>query len=122
MRMSELGKDTERKVQPDGTVLWYRQGVLHRDNGPAVECPNGEQRWFQSGREHRENGPAIVRPNGSRQWFRDGKLHREDGPAVDGPDGAKKWYLNGEPWPDGPSVVARQRAAKAGANKDDGGR
>lgn len=115
--MAEDQDGVERRVERDGRVLWYRYGVLHRDNGPAVEYPSGEQWWFQFGKEHREDGPAIIRPDGSKEWFRDGKCHREDGPAVERLDGTQRWYLNGELWEDGPSVIARQRAEKARAVK-----
>ncbi len=113
----------ERRVKADGTALWYRYGVLHRDDGPAMEYPSGEKRWLQFGELHREDGPAIIRPNGSTQWFRDGVCHREDGPAIERADGTKEWWLNGEHWWDGASILAQQRAEKARAmnlTEDDG--
>jgi CheY-like chemotaxis protein len=75
-----------------------------------MEGPDGEKRWYRFGKAHREDGPAIIRGDGSKEWFRDGKHHREDGPAIEGADGSRRWYFNGEPWDDGPSVVARQTA------------
>ncbi|HEV2175166.1 MAG TPA: hypothetical protein VGT24_04895 [Candidatus Acidoferrales bacterium] len=107
----------EIKVRADGTKLWLLYGVLHRDDGPAAESPDGDRRWYQYGRLHREDGPAIERPDGSKEWFREGKHHREDGPATEGRYTTPRWYLNGEDWPDGPSVVARQKAEKARALK-----
>lgn len=119
--MNEDG--VEVKVLADGTKQWLLYGVLHRDDGPAVEFPTGEQWWFQYGKEHRDDGPAIIRPNGSNQWFRDGKCHREDGPAIERADGWAEWWLNGERWFDGPTILARQKAATAlalGLPKNDG--
>lgn len=107
----------EIKEQPDGTILFYRYGVLHRDGGPAVVGPYGEERWYRFGKEHREDGPAIVRADGSKEWLRDGKHHREDGPAVERADGSGRWYLNGEDWSDGPAIVARRKAEKFRAMK-----
>jgi hypothetical protein len=115
--MTEAEDGIEIKVQADGTKLWLLYGVLHRDDGPAAESPDGDKRWYQYGKLHREDGPAIERPDGSKEWFRDGKVHREDGPATIAADGSKRWYLNGEPWHDGASIVARQKAEKARALK-----
>jgi hypothetical protein len=115
--MAEEEDGVEIKVEPDGTALFFRYGVLHRDHGPAVMRPNGENWWYQFGKEHREDGPAIVRADGSKEWLRNGKHHREDGPAVEGANGSNRWYLNGETWDDGPSVVARRKADKARAMK-----
>lgn len=138
--------EVEIKVERDGTVRFFRDGELHRDDGPALIQPgpygtefqfwqfgvlhrddgpavvrfgpNGrEEWWFQFGKKHREDGPAIVQSNGSQEWFRDGKVHREDGPAVIGADGSKRYYLNGEPWDDGASVIARRKAEAAKARK-----
>ena len=115
--MTEEEDGEEIKFLADGTVQFYLYGVLHRDHGPAVMRPDGEKRWYQYGKEHREDGPAIERADGSKEWLRHGKHHREDGPAATAPHTTPSWYLNGEDWPDGPSVVARQKAEKARALK-----
>ena len=53
---------------------WYRNGKLHREDGPAVVCVGGSSKW----------------------WYRHGKLHREDGPAIEhDDDGLYHWFLNG---------------------------
>jgi hypothetical protein len=109
--------EPEIKVESDGTKLWYLYGVLHRDDGPAVQRPDGDKRWYQYGQLHREDGPAIERPDGSKEWLRYGKHHREDGPATVSRNGSERWYLNGEDWPNGPTVVARRKAEKARALK-----
>jgi hypothetical protein len=66
----------------------YRQGkyIGHR----------GVQRWFKDGKLHREDGPAIIESDGSEYWYKNGKLHREDGPAIACKDGTKHYYLNGK--------------------------
>lgn len=53
--------------------LTYDGLVCQTDN---VKC------WYQNGLLHREDGPAILWPNGSSEWRVNGKLHRLDGPAV----------------------------------------
>lgn len=56
-----------------GTVVHYQDDrclVLHRENGPAVECPNGDQYWYTNGQLHRIDGPAVDTDNGTnRMWW-----------------------------------------------------
>ena len=80
----------------DGTKEWYHNGKCHREDGPAIECAGGTKYWYRNGECHREDGPAIERSNGTKYWYRNGECHREDGPAVEWPDGDKYWYRNGE--------------------------
>ena len=51
--------------------------------------------WYKNGVRHREDGPAIEYADGRKQWYLNGLLHREDGPAFEWADGEKQWYLNG---------------------------
>lgn len=60
-------------VQTPNGKLWFRHGIPHRENGPAVENNNGYQEWRRNGSLHREDGPAILRPDGSREWWLRGK-------------------------------------------------
>jgi len=57
---------------------------------------NGSKIWYLNGKLHREDGPAIEKSNGIIYWYLNGKRHREDGPAVECANGDKLWYLNGE--------------------------
>jgi len=70
---------------------WYKDGALHRHEGPAVERGSGGEEWWLNGKRHRKRGPAITnvfegQPSTAevvhQQWFQHGKLHREDGPAI----------------------------------------
>jgi len=79
----------------DGRKEWYRNGLLHRDDGPAIERENGDKAWYRNGLLHREDGPVIERANGSKEWYRNGLFHREYGPAVEGANGRKEWWRNG---------------------------
>ena len=82
------------KVDDNGTIFWFINDKLHREDGPAVEHADGSKSWYLSGECHREDGPAIERANGDKYWYLNGEYHREDGPAVDHADGTKHWYLN----------------------------
>ena len=75
---------------------WRFNGILHREDGPALARANGTRAWFINGELHRLDGPAIEWASGTKQWFKNGKLHREDGPAIEYPDGNGSWWINGK--------------------------
>ncbi len=54
-----MAKKPEKIEQKDGTIEWYLDGNLHREDGPAVEKPDGTRVWFLHGKQHREDGPAV---------------------------------------------------------------
>ena len=84
------------EIDKDGTKLWYLNGQLHREDGPAVEYPDGTKYcWFLNGLFHRINGPAYEEKNGYKSWWINGQQHRTDGPAIEYPDGTKFWFLKG---------------------------
>jgi hypothetical protein len=60
-----------------------------------VEYPNGTKVWYLNGLCHREDGPAIEYFNGGKEWRCHGLIHRVDGPAIEGSNGSKDWCLNG---------------------------
>lgn len=101
------------------TELWFQEGRLHREDGPAVVeqgVIEGEH-YFRHGLYHREDGPAFVRhylDGGDPPisiWFRQGHLHREDGPALieggpDDEDRCEAWFRDNKLHrEDGPAVV-----------------
>jgi hypothetical protein len=95
-----FGLYMESKQEPimtttsDGIKQWRLDGVLHREDGPAIEWGDGYEVWYQHGKYHRDNGPAVEYGNGDKFWYQHGKLHREDGPAIVYHNGNKEWYLN----------------------------
>jgi len=102
----------------NGDEQWYRDGKLHRENGPAkvttdkyldtsfklVYYSTKTKRWCLNGKLHRVDGPAVEYYNGDKAWYLNGRLHRVDGPAAEFSDGEKAWYL------DGKSVTEQQHA------------
>jgi hypothetical protein len=64
---------TNPVVDEYGTQRWYRDGVLHREDGPAVIWHDSYRFWYQDGKLHRLDGPATVHPNGIRRWYLDDK-------------------------------------------------
>jgi hypothetical protein len=82
------------KINDSGNRVWYLNGKLHREDGPAIEYPNGDKWWYLNGKYHRTDGPAVEYANVYKAWWINGELHREDGPAMEFADGDKAWYLN----------------------------
>ncbi|MFZ6847259.1 hypothetical protein [Undibacterium sp. RuRC25W] len=82
-------------VNKNGDKKWYLNGVIHREDGPAVEFADGTRHWVINGINHREAGPAIELAEGDKYWLTNGKMHREDGPAIEYQNGKKEWFLNG---------------------------
>ncbi len=74
-------------------VFYLENGLLDREDGPAVENNNGTKLWYLKGVMHRENGPAIEYSNGDREWYLNGKRHRRDGPAV---ESSNQWFYEGQ--------------------------
>jgi len=87
---------TGKVKRVDGAIFWYQNGILHREDGPAIEQESGEKYWYQNGILHRKNGPAIIYPDGGKYWYQYGSLHRDDGPAVEETrEGFVEWWQDG---------------------------
>ena len=85
-------------VNSSGTCIWYNElGERHRVHGPALSTPDGTHMWYQNGVLHREGGPAVVWPDGDQHWYWHGHLHRTDGPAMEHSDGRCIWFTHGVP-------------------------
>lgn len=63
---------------------YLEDGLLHREDGPAVVCSDGLEAWYRHGLLHREDGPAVADPGTHYlAWFRDGVAQRvEHGSGV----------------------------------------
>ena len=98
-------------VDDFGNTRWYKDTkckVLHRENGPAVDCANGHKEWWQNGQLHRIDGPAIEWWDGDKRWYQNGKRHRIDGPAVMYANGSKAWYINDKAMTETEFIAATQ--------------
>lgn len=71
-------KEYTVQVHADGTTLWYLNGELHRDNGPAVESTDGYKEWYHNGKYHREDGPAYESEDGHKEWHLNGVEYTEE--------------------------------------------
>lgn len=89
-------EDGPATVYPNGSKMWFKNDLLHRDDGPALDAADGSKFWYQNGLRHRVDGPAIIKKNGGvKEWWLKGRLHRDDGPAIELECGWKAWYYNG---------------------------
>ena len=66
------------KVNDYGTKAWWLNGLLHREDGPAVEDSDGNKSWYLNGKCHRVDGPAVEYSNGSKSWYLNGKELTEE--------------------------------------------
>jgi hypothetical protein len=73
-------------IYQDGTQLWVKNGIIHKEDGPAIIYPNGTMMWVVNGIVHNENGPALIRSDGSRGWFLNGQIYKISGPDDGGDD------------------------------------
>ena len=67
----------EVRVYADGGKIWYLNGKLHREDGPAIEYTDVNEQWYLNGKLHREDGPAIEHTNGDKYWYLNGKIMTE---------------------------------------------
>lgn len=63
-----MNKQIIREVFED-RVEYKCNGLLHREDGPAIVHSNGNQFWYVNGLLHREDGTAIEKYNGEHEWF-----------------------------------------------------
>jgi hypothetical protein len=71
-----MNKQPELVISENGTKEWYLNGVLHREDGPAVEWVSGYKAWYKNGKLPRTDGPAIETfwwlngyPYSKEEWF-----------------------------------------------------
>lgn len=60
-------------IRTNESTAWYKEGLLHREDGPALIMNDGTKFWYRNGLWHRENGPAVEWANGHKEWWIEGK-------------------------------------------------
>lgn len=74
----KLGKRCTLQTDQYGTKRCYRDGKLHRIDGPAVQHESGGSEWYENGLRHREDGPAYISHYGTKQWYLHGVCYTEE--------------------------------------------
>ena len=93
-------------ININNNILYWKDGKLHRLDGPAIIYANGDQEWYVEGKRHRLDGPALIRANRDQVWWVEGKRHRLDGPAIARANEYQAWYFEGKRHRlDGPAVI-----------------
>lgn len=57
------------EISEHGNKFWFKNGKLHKEDGPAVEYYNGTKEWHQNGELHREGAPAIETYSGDKYFW-----------------------------------------------------
>lgn len=84
----------------DFATWWFKDNILHRVDGPAIDYFNGDEEWYYEGKLHRIDGPAYLSYNKKyKEWWFHGDLHRLDGPAIYFSDGQSEWWYRNKSIP-----------------------
>lgn len=67
--LSRARKENDTPMVHNGIKFWFKYGILHRVNGPAMEGEDGAYIWFRFGKRHRIDGPAVMLSSGATGWF-----------------------------------------------------
>jgi hypothetical protein len=89
-----LHREDGPAVEGPQSRSFHIDGRLHRVGGPAI-INEGCESWYRHGLIHREDAPAITMLDGSETYCINGVLHNENGPAIVGADGEVTYALNG---------------------------
>jgi len=73
-------------------IYYYKNDILHREDGPAIIYKSNTKSWYINGKKHRIGAPAIEWSNGDKEWLINDEFHREDGPAIEYATGHKEWW------------------------------
>jgi len=96
------------EIDEKGNQTWRLNGLLNREDGPAMISSNGTEQWFIKDKLHREGDePAVIFKNGNKAWYKNGLLHREDNPAIIMNNGEiQEWFFHGKQHRiDGPALI-----------------
>lgn len=88
----------EHKIDSDGIEFWYKNNLIHKDNGPAIIWPEGNEQWHKNGKRRRTNGPVMIYPNGKEEWRKSKRKRRTDAPAEIWPNGCEFRFSGREIW------------------------
>jgi hypothetical protein len=71
-----------RYIGQDGHEIWYKNNLLHREDGPAyIDFGAKMQSWWKDGMRHREDGPSILFLNKKFSMWLNGRIVIDDTPS-----------------------------------------
>ena len=88
-------------------IRFYKDGALHRTDGPAVIWSDGRKEWWEDGSLTNVRCiPNEMTDDMASFWFKNGIFHRKDGPAVSSGWGYEAYYVYGKPHRiGGPAII-----------------
>ena len=97
-------KDNQRLFRRENLLtrinakIWFKFGLVHRDNDQPAYIDDFEQVWWQFSKIHRNNDlPANITVEGDNIWYQNGRIHRNnDLPTAIYSNGRQLWYQNGK--------------------------
>ena len=66
------------KMLDYNSIRYYKNGKIHREDGPAIICDDGINFWFLNGLCHRESAPAKNYNECSKYWCYKNKCYGEN--------------------------------------------
>ena len=80
MSLGRMPKVSNGRIEmPGDKEIYVYNGKKHRDRGPAeTHKRTGYKAWFRHGLLHRVNGPAVINADGSKEFWENGKLMRKE--------------------------------------------
>lgn len=74
LKAGDLWIDGKHTINTD-CAIYYKNGKIHREDGPAIEWSDGSQYWYFEGNLHRKNKPAVIQMAGLCEWWENGNLN-----------------------------------------------
>ena len=72
-----------------------KERIPNKFTGTCKTVDDGILHWYKEGQLHRIDGPAIIQKGWRKIWYQHNHIHRLDGAAVEWDDGHKTWYVHG---------------------------
>lgn len=66
------------RYEISGDIWWYKNDLVHREDGPAIEWSSGRKSWFFNGKKHRKNGPALEGVLDYKEWWVNGVQYTKE--------------------------------------------
>jgi hypothetical protein len=63
----------KRTEHGNGSITYRVKDLLHSEEHPAVQRTDGYQAWYRHGMKHREDSPAVTFGTGAKQYWLRGK-------------------------------------------------
>jgi hypothetical protein len=77
---------------------WHTLSFKERDSYTGIiKWDNGDVCYYKNGFLHREDGPAVTNTQGYKSWYFEGRLHNLNGPARIWQDGVEEYWIDNKP-------------------------